>query len=327
MKGEIIIATPFEMVLIIRVRMKRIVLFLLTLCLLAGFAGCAGPVESAELTGPTLPGAMEVYPTVMVNDRLYEWHRGKAVNRVPSIEGSVYYGDLIETGGHTPHENGEFAALFSASGQIYTLPDDEDIVYIKISTDWMEGVFVKFSRCSEQTQSKTSENSTNESIVSNDFGFEECTFVYYSLDEMKEAIINPYITESDEHIDEQVHLKEIEYFYMPSEDSFPFYKLFQIEVLPEFIVFYYLPENDLRGYFQYDTGITVTFCRSNVYTIESLSSQSGIFPTQDGILYNEANGDLSFMVDTSLMTIHVPSQLNDFDTICSAFDIIKIEIK
>ena len=95
----------------------------------------------------TLYGADKVYPTVMVDGALYEWHRGSAIQFSGLPEGCTYYGEVSHTEAETPQENGEFAALFPVSGAIYTVPGDASVVYLQLTTDWMEDTVVQFDRC------------------------------------------------------------------------------------------------------------------------------------------------------------------------------------
>ncbi len=93
---------------------------------------------------PTLPGALEIYPTVMVNGKLYEWGE-VGYNRDGIPEGSVYYGELTHVEGETPSGDGEFVSVFSVSGQIYTAPQDDTVVYLCLTTEWLDNTVVVFN--------------------------------------------------------------------------------------------------------------------------------------------------------------------------------------
>ena len=103
--------------------------------------------EADAASGGTLYGADQVYPTVMVDGALYEWHRGSAISFSGLPEGSEYYGEISHTEAETPDADGEFASLFPVSGAIYTVPGDDTVVYLKLTTDWMENAVVRFDRC------------------------------------------------------------------------------------------------------------------------------------------------------------------------------------
>lgn len=94
-------------------------------------------------TEGTLPGALEIYPTVMVNDHLYEWRKGAAIiKELP--EDVVLYGDIIHVEGNAPQNNCEFVSTFDATGEIYTDENNSNLLYLKITTEWLENTFVIF---------------------------------------------------------------------------------------------------------------------------------------------------------------------------------------
>ena len=110
------------------------------------------PETAAQMEAPaasigTLYGADQVYPTVMVNGALYEWHKGDAIRFSGLPDGCEEYGEVSHTDADTPRSDGEFASLFQVSGTIYTLPGREDVVYLLLTTDWMEDTVVQFDRC------------------------------------------------------------------------------------------------------------------------------------------------------------------------------------
>ena len=103
--------------------------------------------DAQAASGGTLYGADQVYPTVMVNGAKYEWHRGDAVSLSGLPDGCEEYGEIVHTEAETPRSDGELASLFPVSGTIYTVPADETVVYLRLTTDWMENAVVQFDRC------------------------------------------------------------------------------------------------------------------------------------------------------------------------------------
>jgi hypothetical protein len=93
-------------------------------------------------SGGTLPGDTEVYPTVMVDGKLYEWRKGRAIC-VTVPEDLVHCGQIIHVDKNRLKNDCEFRAIFDVSGDIYICPSD-GCVYICITTDWMEDTFVVF---------------------------------------------------------------------------------------------------------------------------------------------------------------------------------------
>lgn len=118
----------------------------LTVGLSFGLSAKKQPTENEGVDigcGLMLDGADEIYPTVMVDGRLYEWKFGKAI--VDSLPvGSVYYGKLNHMIGlKAPEFDRDFVSVFSASGRIFVDPDN-DLVYLELTTDWLENAIVTF---------------------------------------------------------------------------------------------------------------------------------------------------------------------------------------
>ena len=91
----------------------------------------------------TLLGADEIYPTIMVQGQLYEWRKGAAIcNELP--DDCVYYGEIIHVEGEKPNNDREFVSVFLVSGQIYAMPQNDTVIYLCLTTDWMENTVVAF---------------------------------------------------------------------------------------------------------------------------------------------------------------------------------------
>lgn len=121
-------------------------------------------------------------------------------------------------------------------------------------------------------------------------------------------------------IEKEIKLGELTEIYAPKDNAFPEYRLLQIEVFSEQIVYYFMPEkyysaveNNEKPIFQYDCGITVTYHRNNTVTLESLSTQVGIDISEDQILFDPERGDISFVEGDSLITIHIPESLKQYE--------------
>lgn len=112
------------------------------LCLVIGLAIPTILNHNNEGAG-TLIGDTEIYPTVMVNGQLYEWRKGAAIcDGLPND--CVYYGELTHIDGKTPIKDCEFVSVFSVSGQIYTISENNDCVYLCLTTDWLNETVVVF---------------------------------------------------------------------------------------------------------------------------------------------------------------------------------------
>ena len=122
--------------------MKKYVLLTLFLIVLLALAGCGSESTSS---GPTLPGADEIYPSVLVSGKLYEWRRGAAIlDELP--QSSNYCASIEHTNGNILVEDGEFVSTFDVTGDIYTVPEDDSCVYLVLSTNWTENAVVIFDK-------------------------------------------------------------------------------------------------------------------------------------------------------------------------------------
>jgi len=89
-----------------------------------------------------IPGGDEIYPTIMVDGTLYEWHLGIAlIDELPV--GSTYYGKIKHTDGTTPENDCELVSVFSANGRIF-VNHSLNLVYLELTTDWLEKQLVIF---------------------------------------------------------------------------------------------------------------------------------------------------------------------------------------
>lgn len=84
----------------------------------------------------------EIYPAVMIGEKLYEWRRGAAVcEEMP--EGCLYYGQVLHVVKEKPEHDCEFASVFSVSGDIFTIPGGE-CAYLRLTTEWMTDRIIAF---------------------------------------------------------------------------------------------------------------------------------------------------------------------------------------
>lgn len=148
------------------------------LCLAIGLTvnyakGRNTPIE-IEL-GCTIPGADEIYPTIMVDGTLYEWHLGVAlIDELPV--GSTYYGKIKHTDRTTPENDRELVSVFNASGRIFIDPV-EDLIYLELTTDWLEKQLIIFEpqATSERYQAELELQLQNEN-ADVDYGGEDARF-------------------------------------------------------------------------------------------------------------------------------------------------------
>lgn len=114
------------------------------------------PTESKEkemisdITGiPTIPGEDVLYPTVMVDGKLYEWRRGSAIVNTFTkddtyfLTSSDYYGKIKKTEMKNPEADCELSCMFAVEGKIYTV-QNEEYIYLVMTTDWLDNAIVIF---------------------------------------------------------------------------------------------------------------------------------------------------------------------------------------
>lgn len=100
-----------------------------------------------------LTGWTNIFPTVKVNGQLYRWKMALAlIEDFP--ESTVYYGDVKYVYGKTPRKDCEFMSVFMVSGEIYTVPDNDEYVYLRLTTDltpeWLNETVVIFELSQQQ---------------------------------------------------------------------------------------------------------------------------------------------------------------------------------
>ena len=101
--------------------------------------------------GGALTGMSKIYPTVKVNGQLYRWKR-MLIEDFP--ENAVHHGDVKYVYGKTPRKDCEFMSVFVVSGEIYTVPDNDEWVYLRLTTDlspdWLNETVVIFELSQQQ---------------------------------------------------------------------------------------------------------------------------------------------------------------------------------
>ena len=103
----------------------------------------------------------DVMPQILVEDTVYYWAGlsskyidgdvpGRAVTT--SADGSTYlpegfteYGAFLATINTPPTENLQMQADFPAFGTVYRNPDAPEVIYILLTTDWLENDYIRFA--------------------------------------------------------------------------------------------------------------------------------------------------------------------------------------
>lgn len=111
-----------------------------------------------------------IYPAVSVNGICYKLERDRFdvvlmtldknstqfrvstpddKNYVLLLETLSYYGKLKRSWRKIPLSDREFVSAFKAQGLIYTDPNDEEHVYLVLTTDWIDDAIVAFKKCED----------------------------------------------------------------------------------------------------------------------------------------------------------------------------------
>ena len=143
--------------------LKKVLTAIILMGLLSLF-GCAN-TQDKEPTVSTLPGADVIYPTVLVGGECYQWRRGLAVMNEDVVNNStsdpneflknmVFYGEIIKGSSDHPEQDRELACVFDVSGSIYLDPNDENVVYLWLTTDWLEDGVIAFDKVNSSDENK-----------------------------------------------------------------------------------------------------------------------------------------------------------------------------
>lgn len=161
---------------------------------------------------------------------------------------------------------------------------------------------------------------------------EDLPLVIRSVQDLQLAIENSKMNKAQSfQVDPTIELSSIEYFYVPTIE-FDRHQLFQIEVLENYIIYYYIPNDNLKStqaVFDYSTGIEVAFSRKpdKDDPMAPLVKQAGIELTEDNILYEKDKNSVTFAVGDTWMSIRVPDELNDYEYLKNLGSAEKINVE
>ncbi len=120
-------------------------------------------------------------------------------------------------------------------------------------------------------------------------------------------------------------LDEISVLYVPAETC-PGFRLFKAEVNPYSVFYYYVPEENEALYIDDAEDITVTVHRGSEFTLESVCKQAQITPDADGFAYAPKKSAIYFQQDGTVVSIHAPESMNDYDTLRSLCRMERVEL-
>ncbi len=91
------------------------------------------------------------------------------------------------------------------------------------------------------------------------------------------------------------------------------------------VFYYYAPEKTEAQYVDDAEDITVTVHRGSAFTMESVCRQAQITPDADGFAYAPKKSKIYFQQDDTVISIHAPASMNDYETLRSLCRMERIE--
>lgn len=150
----------------------------------------------------------------------------------------------------------------------------------------------------------------------NNVEVELASIVCHSIEDLQAAVSSNKTSETIS----TMSLSTLDSIYYPTLD-FDGYDLYQIEILPRYIIYYYMPASLSGEFFSYKNGITVTFKRTDGDLASSVSSdpmaplveQAGVPLTEENVLYEKDKNALTIPVGNTWMEVRVPDSLNKYE--------------
>ena len=182
-------------------------------------------------------------------------------------------------------------------------------------------LFMLFSGCKTQEAVNSADVQENETVV--DVVPESC--IFSTVEELVNAVQAARQRESNYTDIKSNNLADIPVLYAPAK-VYEQFQLLLVEATEYRIFYYYKPTEDSADEVNFSENITVTVCRGSEYSLESIGKQYGLTADADGYLYNASKEKISFMQDDTLISVHVPENMNNYDTLRSLCQMEKIEI-
>lgn len=111
------------------------------------------------------------------------------------------------------------------------------------------------------------------------------------------------------------------YFYAPAKE-FPGFRLMEIVLSKDRLVFYYVPNDHDSKWFSRETGILVMYSLEepadpNKHPMSVIADYYSLPKTDTGYLYIEDANTIYFELGAAWMSIMVPDSMNDYETLKS----------
>jgi len=121
------------------------------------------------------------------------------------------------------------------------------------------------------------------------------------------------------------HFESLTTVYTPPEEIEGF-TLWNIELFSFGMTYYYNPGEVLLDQFDWNRGITYTIFQNGVITFKSVCETSEVFPDEDGFAYDAKRNNMHFEEAGIAVSIHVPEEPNDYDTLRSLCELEKVTV-
>jgi len=154
---------------------------------------------------------------------------------------------------------------------------------------------------------------------------ERVSLTYDSVEKMIEAIQTERQAKSKDGMAQVNELEALSVVYVPAE-SLSGRRLQQIEVSPYAVFYYYMPGGTAAAEFSDTEGIIVSCYREPEYNPDTFFADNGLIPDEDGFVYEEEKNKMTFIQDDGIISVRVPDNLNNYETLRNLCEVEKIEI-
>lgn len=130
-----------------------LIISLLIILIIFSLFGVVNKTNRVRIAGGddcgTLPGADEIYPSVMYQGTIYYWKQmAGPVTKLPQgilPDGYEFGGSIEYTDSGEITEELQFTATFDASGKLFYKEEEPDRVCICLTTYWLDNCYVIFT--------------------------------------------------------------------------------------------------------------------------------------------------------------------------------------
>lgn len=149
--------------------------------------------------------------------------------------------------------------------------------------------------------------------------------IFSSVDEVISTVQSERQSELKSALAQSGELESLSMLYVPA-NAITGFRLHSVEVTPDRVFSYYVPEGEMQAYFCWERRIIFTQYRSEDVTLQSICNQYGLTLNEDGCVYDEENWRVFYEEDNTVISMQVPEYMNDYETMLILSEMEKIEI-